>query len=76
MTIETLTRAMRRAPFSSFTLHLADGREIRVRHPEAIAHGGGRTAVVFLGPEQVEEIDLLLVVSLTRSDEPAETQVH
>jgi hypothetical protein len=73
MPIQTLTGAIRRTPFIPFTHHLADGRRFTISHPETIAHGG-RTAVIFVGPDQVEEIDLLLVVSLTRAEEAAETQ--
>lgn len=72
MTIEALTRAIRRTPFTPFEVHLADGRNYRVSHPEMIAHGGGRTAVLFTGPEQLETIDLPLLVSLTETPQPAD----
>jgi hypothetical protein len=38
MTIETLQRALRAAPFIPFTLHLADGREFYVPHPDFVAY--------------------------------------
>ena len=34
---------------------------------------GGRTALLFTGPEQVESIDLLLVVSLSETTQGADS---
>ena len=33
-------------PFAPFVIHTADSRDVDVSHPEAIAYGGGRIAVV------------------------------
>ena len=64
MTSETLQEVVRAQPLQSFVLHLADGREILVDHPEVIAfRPGGRMAVEMLG-DSFEFMDLLSVISL------------
>ena len=64
MTSETLQKAMRVQPFQPFVIHMADGREIAVAHPELIAYKAGtRTAVVMYG-DSFEFIDLLLATGL------------
>jgi hypothetical protein len=66
MTIETLDRAYRANPFRPFTLHLADGRQLPVRHPEFVAFNPkGRIAIVIDENDRAEYVDLLLVVSLS-----------
>ena len=48
MTIEQMRDAYTAQPFRPFTIHLADGREIPVDHPEFImAAPSGRTIVVY-----------------------------
>lgn len=64
MTTEQLPKLIKARPFVPFTIRTADGREVRVHHPEAIAYTGGRIAVVLNQDESVEIIDLLLVPSL------------
>jgi hypothetical protein len=51
-------------PFSPFLIHTADGRSIEVRHPETVAHGGGRVAVGVKSDDSFEVVDLSLVPSL------------
>ena len=64
MTSDQLGPLMSARPFVPFAIRTADGREVLVSHPEAIAYRGGRIAVV-LGPDdRVEIIDLLLVPSV------------
>ena len=65
MTIEQL-RAMHAArPFRPFRIHMADGRDVEVQHPEFLAHTPtGRTIMVAKADETFEIIDLLLVTSL------------
>ena len=64
MTSEQLPKLIKARPFVPFAIRTADGREVEVSHPEAIAYTGGRIAVV-LGPdESVDVIDLLLVPTL------------
>jgi len=65
MTIEQLRRAHQNRPFEPFTIHLADGREVYVRHPEFLAEfPGGRSIVVTLSDQSWEVIDVMLVTSL------------
>ena len=67
MTSEKLHALHQARPFSPFTLHLADGRAIQVRHPEFFAYNpAGRTALV-LGEEEkdFDIVDVLLITSIT-----------
>ena len=64
MTSEQLPKLIKAMPFQPFTIRTADGREIEVHHPEAIAYPGGRIAVVVSPDESVDIIDLLLVPTL------------
>jgi hypothetical protein len=68
MTIEQLQSAHKTRPFKPFKLHLADGRSFEVKHPEVLAHAGGRTAVLTRMDDSFEVIDLLLVSSLEVSN--------
>lgn len=68
MTTEQFMNHVRAKPFRPFTIHMADGRSIRVTHPEAVAYGGGRTAAVATSRRTFEIIDLLLVPSLETED--------
>jgi hypothetical protein len=67
MTVERLSQVHERRPFQPFTIHLADGTSVRVRHPEFLMRtAGGRTIHVATGKsEEAEIIDLLLVTKLT-----------
>jgi hypothetical protein len=65
MTIEQLRGLHQAQPFRPFTMHLADGRSIRVPHQEVLSHSpGGRTVIVFHADESFTIIDLLLVTSI------------
>jgi hypothetical protein len=72
MTIERLKELYDAQPFKPFVLHLADGREIPVRHRDFImAAPSGRTIVVMQPDDSLNIIDLLLVtdaeLKLTRN---------
>ncbi len=65
MTIEHLISFQRAQPFQPYRLHLADGRELDVKHAEFLARSpAGRTIVMHKADETFEVVDLLLVVSL------------
>jgi hypothetical protein len=65
MTIEQLKALHQARPFRPFTIHLADGTSIPVKHPEFLwSTPGGRTIFVSQGDENVTIIDLLLVTKL------------
>jgi hypothetical protein len=77
MTTESLQRAINTVPFRPFTIVMADGHQIPVRHPELIAHApGGRVAVVMLSDSQIDWIDLLLAPRLVFDEhgQPAGSQ--
>lgn len=72
MTLQQFRRVRNAQPFTAFVLYLADGRTLKVTHPEvAIESSGGRTVTVFHAGNRWEVIDLLLVVSIAseRDDE-------
>jgi hypothetical protein len=65
MTIEQLRHILHAAPVKPFTIHLADGRQIRVPHPDFLAQSpSGRTVLIYLEDETFSIIDLLLVTEL------------
>lgn len=66
MTINQVRKAARTEPFKPFTVSLADGRRLRVRHPECIMvpPKASRTFVVAESGEDYDIIDLLLVTSI------------
>ena len=68
MTSEQIYTLIRARPFLPFVMHMADGRSVRVTHPEAIAYAGGRTAAVATSQRTIEVIDLLLVPSRETED--------
>lgn len=75
MTMQTLRDAHKAQPFRPFTLRLADGRALPVRHPENCAYSDGRTAVVMQG-DGYAAVDLLLVVSLDFESSAAPTETE
>jgi len=65
MTIEQIRQAYSARPFQPFVMHLADGRQIAVHHPEFMALStAGRTIAISQPDGAFEIVDLLLVVSL------------
>jgi hypothetical protein len=65
MTIEHLRVVHQATPFRPFTIHLADGREIRVPHREFLSHSpSGRTIIVHHQDDTFRIVDLLLVTEL------------
>jgi hypothetical protein len=65
MTTERLQSAMRQTPFRPFTIHMADGREIEVPHPDFVAYTPtGRTVIVVHPDESYSVLDLLLMSEL------------
>jgi hypothetical protein len=65
MTLDQLRQHHRAQPFVPFDIHLADGRSLRVTHPENLAiAGAGRCIAVGRPDGVIETLDLLLVTSL------------
>ena len=71
MTTEKLRGMLYARPFKPFSIHLAEGTVIPVKHPEfVLITSGGRTAHVHTGRgEEVKIIDLLLFTHLTTNGE-------
>jgi hypothetical protein len=65
MTIERIRELHQAQPFHPFVLHLADGRNLPVQHPEFLSMSPtGRTIVVHLPDDSMQIVDVLMVVSL------------
>jgi len=65
VTTDAFQRLYAARPFHPFFISLADGRSLRVRHPEIVTFSrGGLIAYVENDERMVEVVDLLLVVSL------------
>ena len=70
MTHDQLVNLLHTRPFRPYRLRTADGRDITITHPEAIAYGGERTAAVVFG-DRWEILDIALVESIEGTNEPA-----
>jgi hypothetical protein len=64
MTQAQLLELIRGRPFRPFTIQTPDGREARVDHPELIAYGGGRIAVVMTKEDRSIFIDDFMISRL------------
>jgi hypothetical protein len=66
MTLAELKRAKNQRPFRPFFIRMADGREIEITHPDAVAREGeGSHIVICITPGGGWEIvDLILATSL------------
>lgn len=65
MRIEELREVCHAMPFRPFVLHLADGREALVKHPDFIAFSPtGRSIFVFLPDGSFKIIDVLLITEI------------
>ena len=65
MTSDQVHAFLRARPFVPFAIHLADGRELRVDHPEnAMVSDLGLSAAVVNPDGVIEIVDLLLITSL------------
>jgi hypothetical protein len=65
MPLERLRELYRAQPFQPFTVHLADGREIKVKSPEFMSFSpSGRTIAVHEPDDSLRIVDLLLVTEL------------
>ncbi len=65
MTLEELRTFSRAQPFRPFVLHLADGGQVVVRHPEFLAvEPSGQAIKVYQPDDSVKLVDLALVTDL------------
>ena len=66
MRVEEIRNAQHAQPFRPFTMHLADGRQFLINHPEFLFVGPvGRVAIVQDVAGNIEIIDPLMVTSLS-----------
>jgi hypothetical protein len=73
MTIEQLRNFYSAQPFRPFVLHLANGRQVAVHHPEFLAAApSGRTITVYQPDDTLNVVDLLVVTDL--EIKPAESR--
>ena len=63
MDLQGIREALRRQPFEPFSICLADGRSLPVRHPEMVAVGKRRIIVV-KPDDSWSVVEPLLIVSL------------
>jgi len=69
MTIERLRSIHQTRPFRPFVMHLADGKTVRVTHPETLAYTpSGRTIFLAKPDDSIHHIDLLMVVRIEVSN--------
>ncbi len=70
MTIDRLRSVLHATPFKPFTLHLADGRDFFIPHPEFLfaPPTSGRTVIAATTDGDFEIIDLMLVTTIEVAD--------
>jgi hypothetical protein len=65
MTTEEIRKLYEAKPFKPFIIHQANGRKIRVRHPEFMAFApSGRTMYVYETDDTAHVVDIMLVLDL------------
>ncbi|MCY3020239.1 MAG: hypothetical protein NTW87_14570 [Planctomycetota bacterium] len=65
MTVEQVRKLYAARPFTPFVMRLADGKSVRVPHPEWMSFSPrGRTVIVHQHDDSYEVVDLLLVTSV------------
>jgi len=73
MTHDQLFQMINARPFRPYRLKTAGGGDVAVTHPEAIAYGGERTALVVLPGDRFEILDINLIESIEGTNEPVPT---
>jgi hypothetical protein len=78
MKIDELKRVKDQRPFRPYLIRTADGREIKVTHPDAISWGaeGGRILSYVSPADEWELIDIALVTSLASVPAAAESKAE
>ena len=70
MTHDQFVNLLHARPFRPCRLRTAGGRDITMTHPENLAYGGERTAVVVQG-DRWEILDIARIGSVEGANEPA-----
>ncbi len=68
MTVDQLRKLHEARPFQPLRLNLADGRSIRVDHPELLAYTGGRTVFVGMPDDSFHVLDILMITGIEVSN--------
>ena len=69
MTLELFANLLQANPFAPYSMHLADGRELKVTNPELVMIAGDSRSVSLFEPQRATEfIDLSLIVSVRVED--------
>lgn len=75
MTLQDFRELYGSEPFRPFVMHLANGRQVGVEHPDFVAVPPvGRTVVVFSPQGRMHIVDLLLVTDL-EADQPSDGEM-
>jgi hypothetical protein len=65
MTIAELRNLCTAQPFRPFVIHLADGRQVPVQHPEVVSStAGGQSITVHQPDDTMDIVDLITVTDL------------
>jgi hypothetical protein len=64
MNMETIREWLDRRPFEAFVLRLSNGESYEVRHPENVAVGKARLAIVFPENDRFVHVSLIHVNSI------------
>ena len=67
MNMDTIREWLHRQPFEPFILRLSDGESHEVRHPENIAIGRTRVAIVYPEADRFVHVSLIHVNSIEAS---------
>lgn len=65
MKIDDIKRVKSRQPFEPFVIRTSDGRELLVRHPDAVSWDDGGRALSCFAPDGWELLDVAHVTSLS-----------
>jgi hypothetical protein len=69
MTIDQIRQLYDAQPFQPFLIHLADGRQLPVKHREFLASApSGRTIIVYQPDDSFNIVDVMLVTDLVRAN--------
>ena len=73
VTIEKFPEVLHSSPFVPFVVHLADGRQVPVDHPDFVSSSkSGRVIHIFHGPNAASLfLDILLVTALELKSGPS-----
>ena len=64
MNMDTIREWLNRQPFEPFVLRLSNGESHEVRHPENVAIGKNRLALVYPGEDRFVHVSLIHVNSI------------